>query len=338
MRALSDQVVVITGASSGIGRATARQLGTRGASVVLVARGEEALNAAAREVEQAGGTAMAACADVADWGQMDRVRGDSVARFGRIDAWVNNAGIAVYAPFHEVTPEEMRRIVEVNLLGEMYGTKAALEQMQAQGGGVIVNVSSALARRSVPLQSAYCAAKHGVTGFTESVRMEMEKEYPGIHIVEVLPSSIDTPLFAHARSKMGTKPMPIPPIYDPSVVADVILHALEKPQREIFAGGSGKFLEVGERLSPPLVDAYLGRGDRGTKQQLTSQPDDAVDNLFEPMPGPGEVTGDWGGESKRASAYTRHLEYHPGRKVALAAGSLAASMLAFWGLARHQAK
>jgi short-subunit dehydrogenase len=306
--------------------------------VVLVARGQEALNATSREVDQAGGRAMVAPADVADWGQLDRVRSDTVARFGRIDAWVNNAGIAIYAPFHEVTPDEMKRIVEVNLLGEMYGTKAALEQMRSQGDGVIVNVSSALARRSVVLQSAYCAAKHGVTGFTESVRMEIEKDYPGIHLVEVLPSSIDTPLFAHARSKMGTKPMPIPPIYDPSVVAEAIVHALEKPQREIFAGGSGKFFEVGERISPPLVDAYLGRGDRGTKQQLTSKPDDGADNMFEPMPGPGDVTGDWAAESKRASAYTRQLEFHPGRKVALAAGSLAASMLAFWGLARHQAK
>ena len=332
MRALSEQCVVITGGSSGIGRCTATRLGHRGASVALLARNREALEEAAKEVVEAGGQALVVTADVADWGQVEGAAKEVLQRFGRIDGWVNNAGVSVYAEFEALEPEEMRRVVEVNLLGQMYGTKAALEAMRQHGEGVIVNVSSALARRSVPLQSAYCASKHGVTGFTESLRMELQERHPGILVAEVLPSSIDTPLFTHARSKVGYKPMPIPPIYDPVVVAEAIVKALEEPQREIFAGGSGKLLEVGQRLSPGLVDAYLQSGQRGVKQQLTDRADDAVDNLFEPSRGRGAMTGDWGSKAKHASVYTQAMEYHPWRKVALAGAAIGAAALAARGV------
>jgi short-subunit dehydrogenase len=305
-------------------------LGARGASVVLVARNDEALHAAAGEVRDAGGTAEVFMADVSDWSQVEAAANWAMQHFGRVDGWVNNAGIAVYAEFMDTDPDEMRRVIEVNLLGEMYGTKAALEAMKQEEAGVIVNVSSALARRSVPLQSVYCAAKHGVTGFTESVRLELSDSHPGIHVVEVLPSSMNTPLFTHARSKMRYKPMPIPPIYDPGVVAEAIVHSLEHPSREVFVGGSGKLFEAAERVSPALVDAYLRQGNRGVDQQLTDRPDDGRDNLFAPMEGPGATRGDWPAESKQSSLYTRVMELHPARTAMVAAAAVGAASLAAW--------
>ena len=329
-----DQVVVITGASSGIGRETAVQLGRRGARVVLAARNEPALDETVREVQQAGGQARAIPTDVSDWEQVERLAQAAVNEFGRIDVWVNNAGISLYADISETTPAEMKRIVEVNLLGEMYGTKAAFEQMKGQGSGVIINVSSALARRSVPLQAAYCAAKHGVTGFTESVRLELEKDYPGIRLVEVLPSSINTPLFDHARSKLGLKPMPIPPVYEPSVVAEAIVHACEHPQREVVVGGAGKAFVAAQQISAGLVDRYLLQGGRGVRQQKSGKPDDGRDNLFGPMPGPGSSTGDFGEGARASSIYTEALEQHPRRKLALAIAALGGTLLLVRGIGR----
>lgn len=163
--------------------------------------------------------------------------------------------------------------------------KVALPHLVRQNGGTIINVASALAKRSVPLQSAYCAAKHGIKGFTESLRMELQHEHPDIHVTLILPSSINTPLFHHARSKIGVLPKPMPPIYEPQAVAESILFAAEHPRREIVVGGAGKMLEIGEALSPSLLDWYMVRNGKMFKQQRTKQPDDGQDNLFAPMPG-----------------------------------------------------
>ena len=331
---LRDQVVVLTGASSGIGRQTSVMLGTHGARVVLAARGEEALQATAREVEQAGGQAHTVTTDVSEWEQVERLAGEAVRVFGRIDTWINHAGISTYSTIADSAPEEMRRVIEVNLLGEMFGTKAAFEQMKGQGSGVIINVSSALARRSVPLQAAYCAAKHGVTGFTEAVRLELQTDFPGIQLVEVLPSSINTPLFDHARSKIGRKPMPIPPIYEPSVVAEALVRACQHPQREIVVGGAGKAFVVAEQVSAGLVDRYLTQGRRGARQQRSDMADDGQDNLFEPMAGPGAATGEWSEQAKQSSVYTSRLEFHPNRKLALAVAAVGGALLLFRGAGR----
>src|SRR6478735_4993432 len=198
---LSDQVVVITGASSGIGRETALEFGRRGASVVIAARNEPALTEVAREIERHGGNALPAPTDVSDWTQVERLAGTAVARFGRIDTWVNNAAISAYATVEEMEIEEIERIMRVNLLGQIYGMKAALPHLKRQHAGTIINVASALAERSVPLQATYCATKHGIKGFTEALRLELKNEQSGIAVVLVLPSSINTPLFEHARSK-----------------------------------------------------------------------------------------------------------------------------------------
>ena len=321
---IDEQVVVITGASSGIGRETARRLGASGASVVLAARNEEGLSEIKDELEASGCTATYVVTDVAEPGQVQYLAQQAVERMGRIDAWVNNAGIGIYGHFADTTPEEMRRVIEVNLLGEMYGSKAALEHMSTRGSGVIVNVSSALARRSVPLLAAYCASKHGITGFSESLRMELQRDFPDIHVVEVLPASMNTPLFEHARSKLGVLPRPLAPVYQPSVVADAILRACTSPQREIFAGGTGKGLEFAQRIAPGAVDWYLRRGNQGEKGQHDDSPDDGRDNIFEPMEGPGATTGRWSSESKASSLYTSVFETHRTRAAAVVGAAAAA--------------
>ena len=325
-RLLNQQVVVITGASQGIGRETALQLAERGASVVVAARNEEALAELVRQVERIGGQAEAVVTDVADADQVERLAQRAVERFGRIDTWVNNAAVSIYAPVEDVEPEEMERLVRVNLLGQMYGSRAAIPHMRRQGGGTIVNIGSALSDRAVPLQSAYVASKHGVAGFSEALRLEMIEEGTGIDVVLIMPSSMNTPLFNFARSKIGVQPMPVPPVYEPRVVAEAILHAAEHGGREVVVGGWGKMLTVAQWLSPSLLDRYMLQGARAWKQQQTARPDDARDNLFEASTGPGATTGDFSQDSKATSLYTTHLELHPERKriavAALVIGSL----------------
>jgi short-subunit dehydrogenase len=322
-REVSNQVVVVTGASSGIGRETATMLGERGASVVLAARNEAALNEAAKEVERLGGKAQVVVTDVAEWAQVERLARAAVEHFGRIDTWVNNAAVSVYGTVEELTVEEIERVVQVILMGQIYGMKAALPHLTRQGQGTIINVASALAQRSVPLQAPYCAAKHGIKGFTESLRLELARSHPGINVTLVMPSSINTPLFDHARSKLGVKPQPVPPIYEPRVVAEAILFAAEHPRRTIVAGGAGKGIVQAEKISPSFVDWYMLRKERGFKQQRTNRPDDGRDNLFAPVPGTGSATGSFGQKSKSSSPYTRYLELHPNRKRALNAVALA---------------
>jgi short-subunit dehydrogenase len=326
-RAIRDQVVVITGASQGIGRETALQLAVQRASVVLAARNEEALRELATQVERLGGRAEVVVTDVSEWPQVEALARRAVERFGRIDTWVNNAAISVYGTVDILTAEEMERVVRVNLLGQMYGTLAALPHLKREGGGTIIHVGSALSARAIPLQAAYVASKHGVKGFAEAVRMEVEREGVGVKVVLIMPSSINTPLFTLARSKLGVRPMPVPPVYEPRVVAEAILFAAQHPARDIVVGGSGKLLVEGERISPWLTDRYMVQGDRLFEQQRTDQPDEGIDNLFQPSTGPGSTTGDFGEGSKSTSLYTRHLEFHPQRKRALTMALLIAAVV-----------
>ncbi len=326
-RKLREQVVVILGASSGIGRETALQLGEQGAKVVLAARNEAALGELSQEVDRLGGTSELVVTDVAEWPQVERLAQHAVERFGRIDTWVNVAATSEYATVEQMTVDEIERVIQVILMGQIYGMKAALPQMKVQGQGTLICVASALAMRSVPLQAAYCAAKHGIKGFTESLRMELEHERSGMAVTLIMPSSINTPLFDHARSKLGVKPQPIPPIYEPRVVAEAILFAAEHPRREIVVGGGGKLLTVMERISPALLDWYMLQNGRAFKQQQTDQPDNGQDNLYQPMAGTGGTTGVFGQRSKSTSLYTRHLEQYPSRKRALL-GAMALGALA----------
>jgi short-subunit dehydrogenase len=326
-RPLHDQVVVITGASSGIGRQTALRLASRGAAVVPVARGGAALEGLRGEIERRGGRAHPVVADVAAWAEVEHAAVTAVERFGRIDTWVNNAAVALYATVEEADVDEMRRVVDVGLMGTVHGVQAALPHLRREGRGAIVNVASALGTRAVPLQAAYCAAKFGVKGFTDSLRLELRRASSGISVTLIVPSSIDTPLFDHARTRMGVRPRPIPPVYDVGTVADAIIFAIEHPRREIAVGGAGKLLGVMERLSPALVDAYLLHDDAGVRQQRSDEPAHHPDNLFEPVDGGGRVRGRFGDGARPVSRYTRLLDQYPLRKHLLALGGLAGFVL-----------
>ena len=326
-RPVNAQVVVITGASSGIGRAAAVALGRRGATVVLAARNERALTTAAAEVEAAGGRAHIIPTDVAEWPQVERLAREAVERCGRIDTWVNDAAVAAYATFDQTTPEEMEQIIRINLLGQMYGTKAALAQMRRQGEGGIINLGSIESKRAMPYHSAYAASKHGVKGFSEALRLELAHEQSAISVTLIMPAAINTPFFDHSRSKLGVKPLAFPPSYAPEIVAEAIVYAAEHPRREIVVGGMGKVLLTQQRLAPGLLDRLLLLGGLGFRLQRTDQPDDGQDNLFAPLDEPGAVHGEFAATTFPHSAYTRLFELHPalrrGAAAAAAMGALA---------------
>jgi short-subunit dehydrogenase len=325
-RQISDQVIVLTGAGSGIGRETALQFACRGADLVLAGRNEEALHSLSREVERLGAAVLAVPTDVSVFDQVTTLATRAVERFGRIDTWVNNASVATYGTVEQTDVAEIRRVIEVDLLGEIHGMKAALPYLR-ETAGTIINVSSTAGKRAVALQAAYCAAKHGVVGFGEALRLELRHERVPVHVVDVLPSSINTPLFEHARSKIGVLPQPTRPVYEPRVVAEAIVGAAERPVRQVVAGGAGRLLEIGQRISPALVDWYLSGPGRHLDNQLTDEPDDGRDNLDEPSRGTGEATGRFGYRSKSISLYTRWLGLRPARGRSAAALVLVAAMV-----------
>jgi len=324
---LSEQTVVLTGASSGIGRATAILLGQRRANLVLAARSGEALRDVAREVETAGGRAAIVETDVAEWPQVERLARTAVETFGRIDTWVNDATVSEYATVEDSTTDEIDRILQVNLHGAIYGMKAALPVMKRQGEGTIINVSSILGKLSVPLQAAYCASKHGLIGFADALRLELKRDQSHIEVCTILPSSINTPFFNHARAKLGGhKPQPIPPAYDPAAVADAIAFVCEHPRREVVVGGAGKAFELAQRLNPAIIDWLMLLGDNGAKLQTSDRPDDGKDTLAIPASSPQPAAGEWKNMDVGGSPYTRIFELHPAVKTlamgaALAAGS-----------------
>lgn len=254
---------------------------------------------------------------------MQALAGRAFSEHGRIDTWITCAAVAVYGTAWDVPADEVDRVLDVILRGQIYGMRAALSVMRPAGAGTIINVASALGVRSVPLQSAYCAAKHGVVGFAQSLRMELEHEKVPIAVCTVLPSSINTPLFEHARSHMRVKPKPVPPIYEPAVVAGAILAVAQTPQDQVVVGGGGKMLTLLERFAPRLADQVLLGPGKAWEKQRTSQDPSRTDNLFTPSTGVGRVDGDFGSQAKSSSLYTEVLELHPNRiRMALAGAAL----------------
>jgi len=283
---MAAQTVVVTGASAGIGRATARRFGERGASVGLIARGEAGLDGAVRDVEEAGGRALAVSADVADYEQVTAAARKIEEHLGPIDVWVNVAFTSVFAPFADITAAEFRRVTEVSYLGFVHGTMAALAVMRPRGRGTIVQVGSALGERSIPLQSAYCGAKHAINGFTSSLRCELLHEDSGVHVTVVQMPAVNTPQFSWVRSRLPNHPQPVPPIYQPEVAARGVVFAADHPRRkQYWVGGTTAATLLANRVAPALLDRYLARTGYGSQQTAQAAEPGRPDNLVVPVDG-----------------------------------------------------
>lgn len=330
MSATSEpEVVVITGASAGVGRATAKLFGEQGACVGLLARGREGLNGARRDVEAAGGRALAIPTDTADPDQVEAAAEAVEKEFGPIDIWVNNAMVSVFSPVKEMQPEDFRRVTEVTYLGYVHGTLSALRRMLPRDQGTIVQVGSALAYRSIPLQSAYCASKAAVRGFTDSLRCELLHDGSRVRLTMVQMPALNTTQFSWVKSRMPRKPQPVPPIYEPEVAARAIVSAAQNPRRESWVGFSTFEAILSAKLAPSVGDSYLGRN--GYESQQTDQPEkpDRPDNLWSPVDDDRDF-GAHGAFDAQASAFSleQWISERRGWLVAGAVGVLCGTMLA----------
>jgi len=317
------KVVVITGASAGVGRATVRAFAREGARIALIARGQSGLDSARREIENGGGDAIAIAADVADAQALDDAAYRAERELGPIDVWVNNAMVTVFAPVDEIGADEFKRVTEVTYLGGVYGAMAALKRMRTRDRGTIVQVSSALAYRSIPLQSAYCGAKHALAGFVDALRCELIHQNSNIHVTAVQMPALNTPQFSWARNKLPHCPQPVPPIFQPEVAADAILYAASHRRRNVPVGAPTWLAEWGQRFAPGLLDRYLGRTAWGGQQTPELDDHDRPDNLFSPVDDDPGAHGDFGARA-RGRSWAFWVEKN---RRALGLGALAASAL-----------
>ena len=280
-----SEVVVITGASAGVGRATTRKFARHGARIALLARGTDGLEVAQREVEELGGTAIVIPVDVANAEQVEAAAARVEIDLGKIDIWINNAMVSVFSPIKEMTPEEFRRVTEVTYLGCVYGTLAALRRMLPRDHGTIVQVGSALAYRGIPLQSAYCAAKHAIQGFCDSLRCELLHDKSGVRLTMVQLPALNTPQFGWVKSRLPRKAQPVPPIFQPEVAAEAIYFAAHNPRREFYIGLPSVKAIVANKIAPGLLDHYLARTGYGAQQYDGPEDPNRPDNLWQPVPG-----------------------------------------------------
>jgi NAD(P)-dependent dehydrogenase (short-subunit alcohol dehydrogenase family) len=327
LKPVGEQVVALMGASSGIGRESALRFARKGARVVVSARGEEGLNSLVEEIRGEGGEAIAVPADTSEFEQVKAVADRAVEEYGRLDTWVHLAAVGLFATFEQTTPEEFERVIAVNLMGQVYGAMAALPHIKREGRGTLIHISSMGAKRSIPLQSAYCASKHGIDGFLEALRVELKHEGWPISVTQVMPATINTPFFDKARTKLGVKPVAPPPIYGPNIVADAILHAAENPARDLVVGGAARAVISTQTVSPRLLDAVLERVGFEVHYTDEPKPADAPDNLFGPIEGHNTSEGSFGDRAHPKSLYN-WLEMHPvvrrGAAAGMALGLLAA--------------
>jgi NAD(P)-dependent dehydrogenase (short-subunit alcohol dehydrogenase family) len=331
-------VVVITGASAGVGRATVREFARRGASIGLIARGVDGLEGTRREVRQLGGRALVLPTDVADAAQVEAAAQEVETRLGPIDIWVNNAMTSVFSPIKKMTPEEFKRVTEVTYLGYVYGTLAALKRMLPRDRGTIVHVGSALAYRSIPLQSAYCASKHAVLGFFASLRTELMHDGSGVRTTMIQMPALNTPQFGWVKSRLPRKAQPVPPIYQPELAARAIYYAAHHPnRREYYPAWSSVKAIFGNKIVPSLGDRYLARNGYDSQQYDGSEDPNRPFNLWEPVRGDRGAHGDF---DDRAHTHSLELwlETHPGWMAAAAAAGLLAAVAGFFkkGKARRE--
>jgi short-subunit dehydrogenase len=306
-----NEVVVITGASAGVGRATVREFARHGAKIGLVARGRDGLEGALREVEAAGGKALVLPTDVADAAQVEEAAARVEKKFGPIDIWINVAMASVFSPIKEMKAEEYKRVTEVTYLGYVYGTLAALKRMLPRDRGTIVHVGSALGYRSIPLQSAYCASKHAIQGFYASLRTELMHDKSNVHTTIVQMPALNTPQFGWVKSRLPHKAQPVPPIYQPEVAARAVYYAAHHPRRrEYYPAWSSIFAIFGNKLAPSLADIYLAR--TGYKSQQHDGPEDPnrPNNLWQPVAGDHGAHGTFDSRSRSWSS-ENWAETHP---------------------------
>jgi short-subunit dehydrogenase len=324
-------VVVVTGASAGVGRAIAHEFASRGAAVALLARGVPGLNEAAREVEELGGAALALPVDVADADHVEAAAAATEERFGGIDVWVNNAMATIFAPALDVTPQEFTRATQVTYLGTVHGTMAALRRMVPRDRGTVVQVGSALAYRAIPLQSAYCGSKFAIRGFTDSVRTELLHRRSRVWISMVQLPAVNTPQFNWCRTKLPNHPQPVPPIFQPEVPARAVVWAAHHRRREITVGGSAVKAILAQKLFPRLADTYLARTGFGA-QQVADMPvaPGRPDNLFQPVPDQAATHGMFDDEARDST-----LELWTTTHRGLLAGAAGAIALAAAALSRR---
>lgn len=330
-----NKVVVVTGASAGVGRAAAHEFARRGARIGLIARGRAGLEGAKREVEQLGGQALILPADVADAGAIEAAATQVENDLGPIDVWVNDAMASVFSPIKEMTAEEFKRVTEVTYLGFVYGTLSALKRMLPRDHGVIIQVGSALAYRGIPLQAAYCAAKHAIQGFCDSLRCELIHDRSHVRVTMIQMPALNTPQFGWVKSRLPRKAQPVPPIYQPEVAARAIAFAADHSRREIYVGMPTVEAIVGNKIAPGLLDRYLARTCFDSQQ--TSEPEDPnrPDNLWEPVDA-NEDRGTHGTFDSRASDWSPQLWTDLHRNW-IAAGLIALGAFALGGfLARRQ--
>ena len=332
VKPLQEQVIVITGASSGIGRLTALRAAEQGAKVVLAARSQEALVEAAREIEGLPGEALVVPTDVSSYEQVEELGRRAVERFGRIDTWVNDASVAVYAAFVDTDNDEFRHVMDVNLMGTVYGCRVALQHMQAEGG-TIINVSSVEGERGMPLHSAYAASKHAVVGLSDALRTELMHDGIPVNVTVIKPASINTPFFRHAKTKLGVQPGPFPPVYAPDLVADAILHAATHAVRDLVVGDAGNMIIRMDQMSPSALDQTFARVGYRLQQTDVPKSEDDANNLYEGISHNGEVYGEF--KSMPISPLTT-LQKHPELRWGLIALGLTWALMKQRNGRRHE--
>lgn len=320
------EVIMITGASAGVGRATVREFAGQRTSIGLIARGKERLAAAKAEVEAEGGRALAFPVDVADAEAVDRAAQQLEDEFGPIDMWINDAMTTIFAPFSEITPEEFKRATEVTYLGCVYGTMAALKRMLPRDKGTIVQIGSALAYRSIPLQAPYCGAKHAIVGFTDSVRCELIHDRSNVHLTVVHLPALNTPQFSWCRTRLPRHPQPVPPIFQPEVAARAVYWAAHHNRREVFVGWPTMKAIYTQDIAPGIADWYLGKTGHSSQQTQEFVPASRPDNLFEPVEGDYAARGIFS-DAASSNSKLNWLNLHRLQVSLLAAGIFGAAAL-----------